>query len=258
MSTEMHVRKRPRITYVSTATQFFDDEKLTMCRNPDAPMATILIATDAPKPARRYSVHESLLTHYSPFFKAALQGNFAEAENKTVTLVDVRCTEVENFIFWIYHQRFPDREVDDSDAASQWSLIDDKGGRQMSRMISLYTFCDKYDVPDLKKVLIDEIFTHLHKSWTGLPAVSLIKAAFEKLPHNDPMCYLLVDIHSHLAAPYIWTDAEATGYSWAFASRVLERYANYVRGNLSIKKDLERCDYHGHQDKKGRDDCKRK
>ncbi|KAJ4378441.1 hypothetical protein N0V86_006144 [Didymella sp. IMI 355093] len=215
MNTEMHVRKRSRIA------------------NPDASMATILIATNALEPAY-------------------------QAKSKTVTLVDVHPTDVENFIFWIYHQRFPDRRIDHSDAVNHWSFINDKGGRQMTRMISLYILCDKYDVPDLKKVLIDESFTHMDKAWTGLPAVRSIKAAFEKLPHNDPMCHLLVDIHSHLAAPNAWTDVGATGYSWAFASRVLERYASLMRGNLSMEKDLERCDYHGYQDKKGRDDCKRK
>lgn len=46
--------------------------------------ATIIVGEEKAK----FVVHEALLAHYSKFFHAALQGNFQEAETKTVTLGD--------------------------------------------------------------------------------------------------------------------------------------------------------------------------
>ncbi|KAF2449204.1 hypothetical protein P171DRAFT_480311 [Karstenula rhodostoma CBS 690.94] len=54
----------------------------------------------------RFVVHEELLAHYSEFFRAALQGGFAEAETKTITLDDVAPHTFELFVHWLYYQRF--------------------------------------------------------------------------------------------------------------------------------------------------------
>ncbi|KAF3039153.1 hypothetical protein E8E12_004159 [Didymella heteroderae] len=192
MTTNVPLRRRLRIT------------------EPDTSMATIFVTADSSEPTCRYLAHENLVVHYSPFFKEALQGNFAEAESKTVTLTDVDPTDVEDFISWIYHQRFPERETDGLETVNQWSGTDGQSTNQTTRMISLYIFCDKYDVPDLKRILIDELFNHMKHRHTLLPRVGSTRDAFERLPHNDPLCHFLVDVHSKFAYSTVWTESEAT------------------------------------------------
>ena len=229
-----------------------------MHRKPDAPMATIIVKADSLLLGPRYTIHEDLLAHYSPFFKAALQGNFAEAESKTVTL-NAHPIDVEHFIFWIYHQRFPDKIFDDSAMVEQWGLDwdEDRGSHQIAQMMSLYLFCDKYDVPELKEVLIDGLFTVMEDYESGLPSTRSIKDAFDKLPDNDPLCQLLADVHSQFASADVWLADEAAEYPWPFVARVLARYTEFAHGGLSRENDLERCDYHGHQDGKEREACRR-
>lgn len=229
-----------------------------MRSKPNAPMATIVVEGDSLSPSPRYIVHEYLLVHYSPFFKAALQGNFAEAESKTVTL-NAHPIDIEHCLFWIYHQRFPDKDLDDSDVVDQWSLDYeiDKGAHRNVQMISLYLFCDKYDVPDLKAALIDELFTLIAFRESALPTASSTKDVFDKLPDNDPLCQFLVDVHCLFASVNVWNRSEATDFPWAFVSCVLARYTGFAQRGLLRKVDFKRCDYHGHQDQHERDCCRR-
>ncbi|KAF1967691.1 hypothetical protein BU23DRAFT_573000 [Bimuria novae-zelandiae CBS 107.79] len=61
----------------------------------------------------KFVVHEGFLTHYSDYFRAALQRGFKEAETKTVTLKEEHSATFELFVHWVYHQRFPDASEGD-------------------------------------------------------------------------------------------------------------------------------------------------
>lgn len=58
-------------------------------------------------------VYESLLTHYSDFFRAALKGRFEGAEEKTVKLDKVEPATFRLFVYWLYNRQFPCHEKDD-------------------------------------------------------------------------------------------------------------------------------------------------
>jgi hypothetical protein len=71
-------------------------------------------------------IHESLLTTYSDFFRAALTGGFVEAEEKVVKLEEDRSQTFVFFVHWLYHQRLPDRSKGDADEiVKPWSFKTD-------------------------------------------------------------------------------------------------------------------------------------
>lgn len=82
---------------------------LIQTRAADASFATIIIG----KEEKKFVVHEHLLTHYSDFFRAALTGDFKEAEDKIVRLEEEDPTVFEFFVHWLYYQRFPDGSKED-------------------------------------------------------------------------------------------------------------------------------------------------
>jgi len=53
-----------------------------------------------------WSLPKKLLTHHSPFFAAALDGNFAEANSKAVSLPDEKPMVFEAFVQWLYIGHF--------------------------------------------------------------------------------------------------------------------------------------------------------
>lgn len=76
-------------------------------------------------------VHEKLLCTASPVFKAALQCGFGEATTKAVTIVDVDITTIQDFLYWLYHEK----------CRSTPDLV---------RYAKLNKFADMYDIAWLK------------------------------------------------------------------------------------------------------------
>ncbi|KAL9032508.1 MAG: hypothetical protein Q9180_006459 [Flavoplaca navasiana] len=52
--------------------------------------------------AESWIIHKRLLTHHSPFFAAALKGNFAESATNTVSLVEDDPDAFKLFVQWLY------------------------------------------------------------------------------------------------------------------------------------------------------------
>ncbi|KAI8934366.1 hypothetical protein NX059_009101 [Plenodomus lindquistii] len=156
-----------------------------------------------------FNVHEKLLTHYSPFFKKALSGNFREADDKEVLLPLTSPTTFEFLVHWLYYNRFPGPK-DDEELFDLWTSDDDQGITKTGNLIDLYVLCDNYDVPVARVRVIDELFCHLKdlRSDTVLPTDAMVSYAFENLPEDSRMCNLLVDMHCYYASQRVWNVAE--------------------------------------------------
>ncbi|CBX92280.1 hypothetical protein IAQ61_000461 [Plenodomus lingam] len=135
-----------------------------------------------------FTIHQDLLTHHSPFFRAALTGKFEESETKEVVLADTKPEIVEFFVHWLYYGRFPE-DRDDAALVDLWTCDDEKGSRKKTRnLIRLYIFCDKYDVPQLRHTVMDELYSVMTFRAGRLPDPSITSEAFEKLPDESGMC----------------------------------------------------------------------
>ena len=60
--------------------------------------ATILVGEEQ----KKFFVHKKLICHYSGFFRGALEGNFAEAEDNVVELEDDHPDLFALFVTWLY------------------------------------------------------------------------------------------------------------------------------------------------------------
>lgn len=57
-----------------------------------------------------FPVHKDLLTACSPYFKAAFDGQFREATDKTIPIPDVTPTQFRLFLDWLYFRKLPKKQ----------------------------------------------------------------------------------------------------------------------------------------------------
>jgi hypothetical protein len=148
----------------------------------------------------RFVVHETLLVHYSKFFRAALTGNFIEAQEKTVRMGEVDPDLFELFGHWLYYQRFPDTVFGDDDGIlNLWTKrVSRKSGKDTGteNCIYLHMFGDKYQIEKLRLDTINKlIFITANEAGEMYPNAKTIESAFHGLPRSSPMLQLIIDIH---------------------------------------------------------------
>lgn len=238
---------------------------LTWCRVQGANFATVLVGPDA-KP---FNVHEELLTLHSPFFRAALTGNFKEAEDKTVTLKEEDPKIFEFFVHWLYYNCLPDKDSDPA-LLELWDCEGDcegncegncegdcEGGEtKTGNLLYLHVFCDKYDVPELKRQTMDMFYSHQDNTEAHLPDPRMVEHVFSHLAEKSPLCRYLVDLHCHYAQAQAWDEFEADEWPRAFLTKVMRRYTEYALGDRSIYDPPDICDYHDHPNEEAKAACK--
>jgi hypothetical protein len=57
-------------------------------------------------------VHKDLLVACSPYFKAAFEGRFREADEKTIHIADIKVETFKDFLDWMYFRRLPEHRPD--------------------------------------------------------------------------------------------------------------------------------------------------
>jgi hypothetical protein len=208
------------------------------------------------KKAQLFTIHLELLTHYSPFFHNALKGSFKEAHEKLVTLPDTSSRVVELFVHWLYHQRLPTKG--DSPQLLAMYLDDKDAYVQLENLVDLYIFCDKYDVPKLKRLCLDAAFQHLEEEHI-LPNFPTARILFENLEADrDPLCRLWVDQYCYYSVGGIWAPEDIQTLPPTFVIKVLDQYANCAHGGRDTVGAPELCNYHHHATAGQRELCEQK
>ncbi|KAF2845750.1 hypothetical protein T440DRAFT_543382 [Plenodomus tracheiphilus IPT5] len=224
-------RLRPRISH------------LTRLSAKNAVFATVIVGANKDQ----FTVHKSLLVHHSPFFGAALIGNFKEAEKKEVVLLDTLPQTFEFFVHWAYHGRFPDAN-DDKELYGLWKDAKGEDDRDLEfkNVLRLYILCEEYDISVLKRTAIDGYFDLMDGDGLDyyLLDPEMITEAFKNLPEKSAMCQLLVDASCKFAMESMWIDH--TKFPCSFIAKVLKLYSEGVY-DLEEDDDLKRCDYHEHR-----------
>jgi len=149
-----------------------------------------------------YVIHKSLLCYYSPYFAAALNGSFKEAEENALKIDGGFRLEVVNLFFnWLYTQTIPEtrspeirailnRGIESKDFDVEWDML----------MTGLYIFGDRYNVPKLRKDVMDKFYSKYELGdGTGLPygvpSYGTVLKAFNGLPDNSKLCHFFVCIY---------------------------------------------------------------
>lgn len=114
----------------------------------------------------------------APFFKAALEGGFKEAEDAVIDMPNERPSVVRRFRLWAYTGQV----LQAAESIEHTS----RGG-----LIRLYVFADKYDLPDLQNAVIDKIvakqFVMKHAPIEYLPVI------YNETDVASPLRRLLID-----------------------------------------------------------------
>jgi hypothetical protein len=117
------------------------------------------------------SILESLLCHYSSYYKAYLRGPFLESRSDTITF-EMTADTAKLFVTWLYSGRF----AEDCD---------------YKVMFELYVFADKVDVPAMKKDIMTFIHKRSHRR--GSPEMEDAVKTFHLLPKSCGLVRWLAD-----------------------------------------------------------------
>ncbi|KAF2117669.1 hypothetical protein BDV96DRAFT_644020 [Lophiotrema nucula] len=195
---------------------------------------------------KQYNLHKALLTHHSGYFRGALSGAWAEAQDRSVNLEHVRTGPFNVFVNWMYTGKLPGRFI-----TEEWNDEDPdpeevKGNRsEMMDFHRAYALADMLLVPGLKRALFDLGFRFLERC-SDFP--KCIVYAYANLPENDLHIRLLVDsfcFHKKLAATDMASPEIANIYPKQFLLHVIARLVGPDRD-----KPLSREDYVFEDDKK--------
>ncbi|KAI4666138.1 uncharacterized protein J4E78_003605 [Alternaria triticimaculans] len=210
-----------------------------MPRAPNTVMAEIVVG---PK-AKRFTVHLNLIVYYSPFFLAALKGPFKEAKDKVVTLPDTEANIFELFANWLYRQRFP-TEADSPQLLALYHRDEDANFR-FDRLVRLYVFSDKYDVPKLKRQCLDTIFEYLVDE-DLLPDLSHVVYAVKNLDDEDPLLRMIIDCFCYWSGSDCWVASRIEMLPAPFLARIMGQFVDFRHGGLDSVDEPDLCDYHCH------------
>ncbi|TID13699.1 hypothetical protein E6O75_ATG01677 [Venturia nashicola] len=168
-----------------------------------------------------FTAHKDLLVACSPYFEAAFNGSFREANEKSIQ-IDAKPKIFQVFLDWLYFRRLPTWEIIEWDGQNceqcgivceRWpkpatppiyqyefphlseaddAYLEDHIEKASYRGHMLYVFADQFDVPALRRTLIDKEwkdFENDDRIWRW----SSVIYALRKLKISSPLCRLLVD-----------------------------------------------------------------
>ena len=155
--------------------QYWYDGPLTSSRWAGVATVTLLVG----EAKTTFQVHEAALFEASSFFKAAFTSMFRESSERTMTLPEDDESVFESFVDWLYHGRY------DIPRRSEVAEI-------FLRPVQLFVLADKYGVPDLKSLVLDQMFKLI--KWTASrPSLDTVAYAYGHTFQNAAIRKLLVD-----------------------------------------------------------------
>ncbi|KAG9657191.1 hypothetical protein KCU64_g5367, partial [Aureobasidium melanogenum] len=142
-----------------------------------------------------YILHKDLLCFYSDFFRAAFNGSFKEAAERKIELPNTEVDVFEAFQVWLYTQKMPKNENTSSGKVHlEWPIL-----------IKLWIFGDKYQMPLLQNIVMDNSFDKVEMD--AETPLYWIRLAYENTTPNSPLRKAITDIMAYRA---IMHKSEAT------------------------------------------------
>ncbi|KAF2256677.1 hypothetical protein BU26DRAFT_412709, partial [Trematosphaeria pertusa] len=196
----------------------------------------------------KYTVQKAFLSHYSEYFRNALNGSWKEAEEGTIVLNEVETGVFNLFVDWIYTQKLLEYPTDWL-VAADCSCEPEKVVMHTNLLkIKLYVFADRFLAPCLRKLLNRAIVSNV-RDGSCSPSIWTIIYAFENLQATDPVLNYLVDARCTSDGTLYDSTEEKEMYGelpHEFLVRYMERSTEMRVRGIKLK-DLHICDYHGHE-----------
>ena len=151
-------------------------QTLMSCRFGGVPTVTILVGEDS----MPFFIHRDQLCEASSFFKAAFEGAFLEGSEMRMSLPEEEEHTFDLFIKWLYNEGYEISSEMDNDKAQIFM-----------EPVKLYVLADKYDVTDLKSLVITKLFAL--RSESPVPGLKTVAYAYEHTPRNSRLRKFLAD-----------------------------------------------------------------
>jgi hypothetical protein len=125
-------------------------------------------------------VHRDLLVHHSPFFNAALNGQFLEGHSQTVRLPEEGVEAFGHFVYWMYAEKLDDGFMAD-------------GKPSFFLLLHLYGLADRLAIERLRNDTLDEL-ARLAELANAVPTPSDTFLVYERLRASAPARALVLDL----------------------------------------------------------------
>lgn len=148
------------------------------------------------KPSTEFVVHEALLSHYSSYFRAALNSNFKEGRSKEIELLEDDAEIFKIFVHFLYTGSLYPGNIDATAIDENFEM-----SVQMEAT-KVWLLGDMRGVPALQNAAVDVIHISLMRGWTAW--VSAIAYIYDRTSEAGPLRSLFVEFHTQLgiSRPY--------------------------------------------------------
>ena len=145
-------------------------------------MADIIVGPEK----TRFHVHRDLAAHQSPFFAAALRGNFVEGRTGEVLLPDIEPKIFEHVILWMYQSKL--------DQAPQTFFKDSKP--TYFTLLDIYAVADQLCIEGLRNAVVD-LMAELADQTNSVPTPMDTNLLYENIRENAPIRHLVLDLFAY-------------------------------------------------------------
>ena len=149
-----------------------------------------------------FIVHRRRLCDTSGFFRAAFTSQFKEGQSQSMDLPEDNPHVFDCFMQWLYKHNYtvPEWPKEDDPEEGEWPFL-------MST-IQLLSFSDKYDIPSLKKCILDAMKAYsLQDRRIRPPSLRAIRYAYDNSHRNSGIRKLLAQWYAHLKDDN-WADSD--------------------------------------------------
>lgn len=196
-----------------------------------------------------FVIHKELVCYHSTFFKGALSGNFAEAQEGVVRLREENVTVFKHFETWIYRQQLPSIDGNDAQSAQPWDAL-----------VDLYIFADAHGVPALRNQIIENLIDLATKE-QRTPALTTIASAWYRLPPTSPLRKLFINIYAWQVDGKTVIARELNKLPKEFLSGALlvcmKRLSSRSKGKAAPF-ETNRCQFHTHGSQDEAKECEKR
>jgi len=183
---------------------------------------------------KSFSIHKNLLCNAAPYFKAALDGGFAESKSQVLELPEDDVKVFERFILWLYTSELLQENETIKDVS--WDVL-----------VELYIFGEARGISGFQNEVVDTFIDK--QEVTSFITTDRAPRIYENTPTDSPLRRLLVD---WTACQGVFTreeyDSEQEDESLPrqFLFDVIFVLYDLKAGNRSTKFDFtaSRSDYH--------------
>ncbi|KAF1928819.1 uncharacterized protein M421DRAFT_4659 [Didymella exigua CBS 183.55] len=126
-----------------------------------------------------FSIHTSLLTSQSPYFRAALTGPFVESKSKTITLDDVNPDHFSLLVAWLYTSAVPAPFKD--------------GKPAYYTLLHLYSLADRLCMEGLRNAVVD-LIADLADQTNSVLTPSDTRILYDGIRDSAPLRDLVLDL----------------------------------------------------------------